>query len=350
MKLVLFLPNWLGDLVMATPALRAIRRHFGPAAHMVGILRPKLAQLLAGTDWLDEQWCFDPRSRHFSEGRLALIRRMRQARFDMAILLTHSLHTALLAWLGGATERVGYVRDGRGPLLTGKLYPPRNGFRLVPVPMVDAYLALAEAVGCAAESQKLELVVTEVERQLGETIWRSLGLRSDGRVIALNSNGAYGTGKVWPPHHCGRLARHIVEQLDHDVLILCGPGETDAARDIVAHAAAPRVFSLAGAPVGLPATKAALQRSRLLISTDSGPRHVAAALGKPVITLLGPTRPVWIENPTVTGPIVQLELDCIGCGKRACPLRHHRCMRDLSPETVFEEVVKLLDQREARAA
>ena len=114
MKLAIFLPNWLGDLVMATPALRAMRRHFGPHAQIVGILRPNLAGLLAGTNWLDEQWLFDPHGQDRRWRRWALVRRMRRERFDMALLLTNSLHTALLAWLGGARQRVGYVRYGAG--------------------------------------------------------------------------------------------------------------------------------------------------------------------------------------------------------------------------------------------
>ena len=308
MKLALFLPNWLGDLVMATPALRAIRQHFGPQAHIVGILRPKLAGLLAGTDWLDAEWCFDPRGAERQWRRWALIRRMRQKRFDMVLLLTNSLDTALVAWLGGGKERIGYVRYGRGPLLTGKLYPRLYNGRIVPAPMVESYLALAEAIGCSAEptkgdqrastplSRRLELATTREEESLGDRIWRDLGMRTDGRVIALNCSGAYGAAKRWPLEHCGTLAHRIAAELDHDVLIVCGPGEAPVAREIVGHAQDPRVFSLADHPLGLSTTKACLRRSRLLVSTDSGPRHVAAAFDKPVVTLLGPTLPVWIEE------------------------------------------------------
>ena len=85
MNIGIFLPNWLGDLVMATPTLRAVRRHFGPPARLVGIMRPKLAELLAGTAWLDEQWYFDPRGNDQSRRRWALVRRMRQERFDKAV-------------------------------------------------------------------------------------------------------------------------------------------------------------------------------------------------------------------------------------------------------------------------
>ena len=351
MNAALFLPNWLGDLVMATPALRAIRRRFARPARLVGIVRPNLAELLDGTDWLDEQWLFDPRSKQQEHRQLTLVGRMRRERFDLAFLFPNSLRTAVLAWLGGARERIGHVLDGRGPLLTGKVYPKRKWARPVALPLVDYYLALAEAAGCAPESPRLELACTEEEQQEAETIWKRLGLRRDGRVIAFNSSGAYGEAKLWPVGHCAALARRIARHSDHDVLVICGPQEREAARSIVRLADHRRVFSLADERLGLPASKACIQRSRLMISTDSGPRHVAAAFGKTVVTLFGPTVPIWVENPTVHAVHLQHDLDCIGCAKPVCPRGHHRCMQELSVETVFTEFVKLIREGDsARAA
>jgi heptosyltransferase-2 len=335
---------------MATPTVRALRRHFGRDANLVGILRPHLAELLAGSGWLSEQRLFDPRAADAALRGLALVRRMRTERFEMAVLLPNSLRTAAIAWLGRARERIGCVRNCRGPLLTGKVYPRRNGRRIAPAPMVESYLRLAEAVGCPPESPRLELATTPAEERLGEETWRDLGLRGDGRVVALNSSGAYGPAKRWPAEHFAALARHVVDELDHDVLVVCGPQEREVAREIVARADRRRVFSLAERPLGLALSKACIRRSRLMISTDSGPRHVAAAFDRPVITLMGPTLPIWIENPTVRGTIVRTDLDCLGCAKRVCPLGHHRCMRELRPERVFAEVVRLMEEEKSAKA
>lgn len=350
MKIAIFLPNWLGDLVMATPTLRAVRRLYGVRGRIVGILRPNLAEVLAGTDFLDEQWLFDPRAPLREQRRWALVRRLRREQFDLALLLTNSLHTALLAWCGGAAERVGYARNCRSLLLSGRVHPRREDGRIAPAPVVETYLALAEAIGCPPEPPRLELVTTPEEEQLAATAWHDLGLPDDGRVIALNPSGAYGAAKHWPAEHFAALARRIATETDYHALVFCGPQERETARAIAAQAGHSRVVSLADQPLGIGLTKASLRRCRLAVSTDSGPRHVAAALGKPVITLFGPTLPVWVENPLVHAIDLQLPLDCTGCGERTCPLEHHRCMRELTPETVFAAVAQLLAESSALAA
>ena len=94
--------------------------------------------------------------------------------------------------------------------------------------MVDYYLKLAEAAGCGPESPQLELGLTDAQRRLGDKVWQRLGLRADRPVVVLNSSGAYGAAKLWPAEHFAALAQNIVRQLDHDVLVLCGPSERDA--------------------------------------------------------------------------------------------------------------------------
>ena len=343
MKTAVFLPNWLGDVAMATPALRAMRRHLGHRAHMVGIMRPYLADLLAGTNWLDEQWYFNPRSTDAALRGGALVRRMRQGRFDVALLFTNSLRTAMLAYRGRAKQRIGYARNARGLLLSKKLYPKLNGRRIADAPMVDSYLELAYALGCPKESPRLELATTEKDEQSADAVFRELRLREDGRVVALNSSGAYGGSKLWPVEYFAELAGRIVERLDHDVLVLCGPKEREIAREIVRLAKSRHVCSMADQPLDLGTAKACIRRSRMIVSTDSGPRHVAAALGKPLLTLFGPMLPVWSENPTQRAVNMVLDLDCIGCRKRVCPLGHHRCMRDLTVDMVYAEVAGLLE-------
>ena len=350
MKIALFLPNWLGDVTMATPVLRALRKHYGNEAKIVGIMRPYLRETLAGTDWLSEQWYYHPKGKSSEARRKALLRRMKTEQFDLALLLPNSFSSAWTAWRGGARRRVGYVRYARGPLLTDRLYPPKCNGRRVQEPMVDYYLRLAEAVGCPAESRRLELHTTPADEATADEVWSNLGLRTDGRVISLNSSGAYGGAKLWPVEHFGLLARRIVVEFNHDVLIMCGPNERVIARNIVRHSGSDRVFSMADQPIGIGVSKACMARTRLMVSTDSGPRHMAAALGLPVVTLFGPFLPIWSENPTQQATNLFLDLECIGCQKRVCPLGHHRCMRDLTVDMVYNELVRLLEANNEAAA
>lgn len=344
MKIAVFLPNWLGDVAMATPVLRALRDQFGKEAKIVGIMRPYLHEVFDGTDWLDDRWNLQPHSIDYRERRLEVARRMRRTGFDLAVLLTNSISTAAIAWFGRAKRRVGYARYGRGPLLTDPIIPPRNRYRVAEEPMVDYYLRIAEQLGCTDLSQRLELVTTQQERRSAEAVWENLGLRTDGRVILFNSSGAFGGTKLWPVEHFAVLARRVVHELNYDVLVMCGPNERETARSIVELSGCERVFSMANQPLGIGTAKACMERGRLMVSTDSGPRHVAAALGKPIVALYGPMMPIWSENPTQHVAHLYEPLDCIGCHKRVCPLGTLRCMKDLSVDRVFNSMVQLMDE------
>jgi heptosyltransferase II len=343
MKVAIFLPNWLGDLVMATPVLRALRCKYGKDARLVGILRPYLVDVLSGSKWLDEQWFFNPRSSNRSHRSWAVANRMRLEQFDLAILLTNSHRAALMAWWAGIKHRVGFVRYGRGPFLTCKLYRRRVGNQIVQEPVVETYLTITDTLGCGHESPRLELFTTAVEEESADGVFERLGLRRDGRLILLNSGSAYGAARIWPSEYFGELARRVTKICDHDVLVMCGPNERATAKDIVKYSDSPRVFSMAEQPLDIGTAKACIRRGRMMVSTDSGPRHVAAGLGKPVITLYGPTPPIWSENPTQRAVNLSLDLDCIACQKRICPLGHHRCMRELSVDTVFAAMLRMMD-------
>lgn len=350
MRLGIFLPNWVGDVVMATPTLRALRNHFGPKAHLVGIMRPYVVDVLAGTTWLDGTVLYDPRSSDPARRGLAVVRALRRERLDKVLVLPNSLRTGLLAWASGARERVGYVRNLRGALLTRKLYPARFEGCYVPVSALDYFLELAYAVGCPVESPRMELATTREDELRADQAWKRLRLPPAPETIVLNSGGAFGAAKLWPTGYFAVLARRIATELERSVVVVCGPKERELANEIVVGAAHPKVVSLADETLSIGLTKAAIRRSRLLVTTDSGPRHFAAALGVPVITLFGPTHVGWSENHFAQAVHLQLELDCVPCQERTCPLKHHRCMRDLSVDRVFAAVAEQLAQQPGRHA
>jgi len=349
-KIALLLPNWVGDLAMATPTLRALRDHF-PGAHIAGICRPYLAGVLEGTHWLDELLLYDHRQRWGLSQAIKFWAGVRRQRFDVMILLRNTLASALAARASGAKRRVGYARPGRTWLLTDVLQPPRDGVRLKPVSAVDYYLQLAYQLGVQAQPRHLELATLPADEAAADRVWHDLDLPRD--VVILNTGGAFGGSKRWPAEHAAALARRITGELGHAVLINCGPSERDDARQTAELANHPQVKCLAGlAPheLSFGLTKACLKRARLVVTTDSGPRHLASALGTPTITLYGPIDPAWSENYEPGTMHLRLPLECAPCGKKVCPLSHHRCMRDLTPDLVFAAVARRLAELKRHAA
>ena len=349
MNLGVFLPNWIGDVAMATPTLRALRSQF-PAVRITGVMRPYVADVLAGTKFLDEQIFYDPHSRDSSLHGWPFLRRLRAERLDTVVLLTNSWRTGLLAWCSGARRRVGYVRGGRGILLTDRLEHRRANGKYTPTPVLDDYLRLAYQLGCGLESPRLELATLPADEAAADVTWKRLALPAGRHVVALNSSGAFGSAKLWPSGHFAELARKIVCATDNSVLVLCGPSEREIARDIVAAADLTRVVGLSDEQLSIGLTKACVRRCRLLVTTDSGPRHFAPAFDVPVITLFGPTHIAWSETHYARAVHLQHRVDCGPCQQRVCPLGHHRCMRDLGVDEVFRAVHAQLDDREAHAA
>jgi len=347
----IFIPNWIGDAAMSTPTLRALRRHFGPEAKLTGILRPYVADVLAGTPWLDEQILLDPRSQNSAERTWPALKKMRRAKFDVVALLTNSFRAGCLAKASGAPIRVGYVRYGRGPLLSHKIYPELNGSQRVPKPEIDSYLKIAYKLGCPAESRRLELATLPADEAQADAVWRKLRLPTDKRVVVLNSSGAYGAAKLWPSEYFARLAKQLASRQDLHVLVVCGPNERVQAREIVRLADDARVVGLTDERLSIGLTKACVRRSSLLVTTDSGPRFFGVAFGVPVITLFGPTSEAWTHTYYEKELCLSHAVPCGPCGKRVCPLQHHDCMRLLSVERVYEAAIGQLNrERETIAA
>jgi heptosyltransferase-2 len=207
---------------------------------------------------------------------------------------------------------------------------------------VDSYLRLARRLGCPVASTKIELATTSDDEAAADRAWSDLGIQGDRRVICLNTGGAFGPAKSWPAGHFAELARRLADEARVDVLVLCGPAERDAALEISTVAAHPRVVSLAGQPLSLGLSKACVRRSDLMITTDSGPRHFAAAFNVPVITLFGPTHIAWTRTHHPRALHLYHPVPCGPCQKAICPEGHHRCMRDLTPASVLRVAMRVL--------
>jgi heptosyltransferase-2 len=276
--------------------------------------------------------------------------RLRRARIDLAVLFPNSFRSALTARLGGCRQRIGYARSGRSLLLTDALPPLRDAAGwLKPSPVIDAYNRLAERAGCRRPGYRMELFTTPADEARADEVWQRTGLARFGEVVCLNPGAAFGAAKHWPAEHFGELARTLAGERGCGVLVLCGPSERGICRSIVYRAGHPAVRGLADFPLSLGLTKACVRRADLLVTTDSGPRHVAAAFGRPVVTLFGPTHIAWTETYQPDAIHLQKAVPCGPCQQRVCPEGHHRCMRELLPAEVFAAARRLLGERRSIA-
>ncbi len=339
-RIVVFVPNWVGDAVMFTPTLRAIRRRFADA-HISLLGRPAPAATLTPNPWTDEIIIAD--------GVFGPIRALRRERFDLAVLGPNSFRSALVACLGGAKRRVGYDRDSRGWLLTDRLPPPRDaggGFAVVPA--LDYYLALAEHLGCDTGDKQMELAVAEDDVALAIALLIEDDTDETKPIVLLNPGASYGSAKIYPAERFAAVADGLIESHGAQIVINAGPNEKPiaaAVEDAMKHSPP---LNLGRVENSLGLLKAIVSISDLMITNDTGPRHFAAAFGVPVVTIFGPTDPDWAKIYYDHERIVRVDVDCGPCQKKECPLsghKRHQCMLKIAPEMVLCAAEELLRER-----
>lgn len=342
MHIAVILPRWVGDAVMATPLLRALRGHFGGRARITGVMRPAVADLLVGTRWIDDVVHYDRHAEDPQNHYWPVIRRLRRDRADAALVLPNSLSAASLAAFGGARRRIGHAGRWRRGLLTD-VVRPRHDEPLVPPP--QAFMDLATALGVPPGPLDVELAVTAEDLARGDALLATLFPGRAGRLVVLNDNSSNGTARAWGVEKHVRLARMIVDRFpDARVLVHCGPADRESAREIVAHAGSPAVRGLGDlAELPLALSKAIYARAAAAVSSDSGPRHIAAGFRVPTVALIGPTDVLLGRSDPGRCIEIRRELSCSPCGRGECPLVHHDCMRLIEADEVAAALFGLLE-------
>jgi len=335
------LPNWVGDAVMATPTLRALRRSW-PEAHIAVEGRRHLEPLLAGHPGFDRFVAAPPKG---LGAMLAHARRMRREGFDLAVLLPDSQRAGFAPWLAGVPQRVGYARElVRRTLLTLALPPPSVDGVRTPVSMIERYLAIARALGCDDAGPELELPVGEEERARIRERLASLGVAPDERLAVITPGASFGASKLWPTGHFAAACDGLAKLEDRGGPLRCvlapGPGEQDVARAIVERAALP-LLCLDDPPTDLAELSALVADASLVLTNDTGPRHLAVAHGVPVVTVMGPTDPRHTAHLLEHQRVLREDVPCSPCHLKTCPI-DHRCMTRLAPARAVEAAAELL--------
>lgn len=344
--IAIFLPNPVGDVVMATPALRALRAHFA-GARITYVGRSAALAMMSGSPWADAVIAEGSTGRPKLSGLVRTIRAIRRGGFDLAVLLPNSLRAAVLARLGGAARVAGYARGGRGWLLSDGLKPLRRqegGF--LPVPTIDYYLALARMLGAQAGSRTMELPVGAADDAAAEKLLGEAGIDRRRPVVMLNPGAAYGPSKLWPAERFAAVGDALVERHGVQIIINAAPAERALAAEVGAAMRHPPAISFADRDNSLGLLKGLIRRCRLLITTDTGARHVGAALGIGVVSLFGSTDSTWARIDYGQERIVRVDVPCGPCQRKACRLppgpRFHQCMTALTVAMVLSAAEDLL--------
>lgn len=332
MKILVRANNWVGDAVMAVPALEAIRGRW-PEAEIVVLARPWVADLYRGQPYVDRLIAYDRDGRHRGFwGRERLASELRRERFDVAMLFQNAFDAAWIVWRAGVPERIGYARDARSWLLTRAIPLPRAGE--IPAHESYYYLELLRRAGWIADRPKVDRIslrISEDARRAAEQALLAAGARAGATRVALAPGAAYGSAKCWLPERYAALADHLIADFGTDVIIFGAPPERDMVERI-ARAMRLRAINLAGATrIGdLPAL---LASCALFIGNDSGAMHVAGAVGLPVVGIFGPTDAEGTRPVTPQFTLVREPVSCSPCFLRNCPI-DHRCMTGISVERV----------------
>ena len=352
--------NWLGDSVIAIPAVRALRALFPGSP--ITMLAPANLACLWELEGSADRVVPVPRPAGL-RGARTLIAALRRDRYDLGVLLPNSFSSALLFFLGGVRRRVGYATDGRGLLLTSPVPVPR-GKRLADPRnhggharrgeagegaasafeghQVHRYLALVRTLGAVEADPRPSLGLPASLLEQADALLRARGVAPGRTVVGLNAGATYGEAKCWPQERFASLARLLRDRLGAAILAVGGAAERERAGAVCAPLG-PDGINVAGETT-VAQLAALAARCAVFVSNDTGPMHLAAAVGTPVVAVVGPTDPVATGPLSNRATIVRRETSCAPCLKRRCPA-DHRCMTAVAAEEVFAALRNLLPPR-----
>ena len=332
-SVVVRMPNWIGDAVMATPALRALRRA-APAATICALATRPVRRLLERNHTVDRWIDVERRGRHRGvRGWLRLVREIRSVAPTTMIVLPHSFSSGLLALASGAPRRVGFHTAERGWMLSVTPRAPQENGRRRPRPMTEHYLDLLGAIGVPADGEQLELTRHEEEDARAAQLLSDLGLAAGEPYCAVNPGASFGASKFWTVDAFAETIDRVEREFGWRTIVLCGPGEESLAAQIAAAATAAIDTSRSVVPLEL--LKPLLAGARLLVTTDTGPRHIATAMRVPTVVVMGPTDPRYTASNLELTRVLRVDVECGPCHRKVCPL-DHRCMTQLTPSMALE--------------
>ena len=326
---VVFAPNWVGDTVMALPVIEAL----AAAGRQPAVLaRPHLTPLLDLCPAVAGVIERNPDDR-------ITIDELRRRGFDETVLLPNSFRSAWLTRQAGIPNRFGYRVNWRSPLLRPAMpRPARRG------PQIEDYGALLAAMEVAPPADWVpRLALSAADREAGAALVERTGVTGDGPLVGLFPGAEFGPSKRWPWRRFAELAQQLRRRLPGvRILILVGPKETWMG--VRVHEESGHLHPLAGPDLDLARLATMLGALDALVTNDSGPMHLAAAVGVPCVALFGPTDPLRTAPAGAGHRVLYTDRWCSPCFRKRCPLLRHRCLKELDVEQVLSEALAAVDR------
>jgi lipopolysaccharide heptosyltransferase II len=323
--------NWVGDNILALPTYRALQHRYRSEGGIAIAAPENVATLLASSGLFKKviSWNGDMRDR---------IRLLRNGGFRRAVILPNSFRSAMIAFAAGIEERWGYSTDCRRFLLTHHVTRGHRGHQL------DDYMPLLAAMSAPHVVDEIPTVQLPVAiREKSRNRLRALGIKLDRPLFGIHAGGLYGRAKHWGDDRYCEVAGRLRAD-GYEVVLLTSPGEREQAETI---AMACEGLPIIGEDGDVLQLAAAISHCSVIITNDSGPLHLAAALAVPSVAIFGPTDPGRTVIPGATR-VVQKQIGCGPCYQKECPLRHHRCMTEISVGEVYEAAVGLFNEIDGR--
>ena len=339
-RILIRFTNWVGDAVMALPALEALKENF-PDSSITVVGRPWVIPLLENHPSVDRILPLKKIGR-FPADFFEILRvaaHIRRIGFDMAVLFQNAFEAALLVRLGGIGLRVGYNTDGRRFLLSHAIIRDKN---LLGQHQVGYYLSILRAFGWEAKDRNPRLYVTPGDRESARSLLSGHDIQPDDFLVGLSPGAAFGPAKRWPAERFAEIGDRAVETWHAKILILGSKGEWDIGQRVKENMRN-ESLNLCGR-TALGEVMALINRCRLFLTNDSGLMHIASALDVPMVAIFGSTNPVTTGPRSQNAVVVKSPADCSPCLKPECPGDFH-CMLDIEADKVWHDMLTLKEKR-----
>ena len=330
------MPNWLGDLVMATPILADLKKTW-PDAKITAMAQSNVAALLKHDPHTDEVYSYRRPSGWIHRSQhLEIIDELAHGEYDLGILLTNSFSSAWWFWRGKVKNRIGFAGNLRSWLLDLPIpFPEKKDSQH----LVITYKHLLLPLGIPISDTAPALYVAKDEQDEALSLLKRMGYIPESQLlIGINPGAAFGTAKCWLPERFRAVTERLLKNPRHTILFFGDPSGASLVNEICKDLP-DRVINLAG-KTSLRELIALIQKCHVLLTNDSGPMHIASALGTPLVALFGSTSDV-ATGPYKGGTVIHKRVECSPCYKRICPI-DFRCMKRIEVDEVHQEILQLL--------